>query len=50
MKSVKLGTLLTQVLLGNYGHRVGVLNVLCGWPGGVLSAAGSSASSNEIDK
>lgn len=27
---------LTQVLLGNDGHRAGLLNVLYGWPGGVL--------------
>lgn len=49
MKSMKFGTLLTQVLLGNDGQRVGLLNVLHGWPGVVLPAADSSVSFNKID-
>lgn len=42
MKNMKLETLLIQVLLENDGHRVGLLNVVCVRPDGVLSAVTSS--------
>jgi len=47
---MKLRTLFTQILLGNDGHRVEILNMVCERPGGVLPAAGSSVSSSKNDK
>lgn len=47
---MKRWTLLTWFLLGNDGHRVRLLNAVCGRPGGVLPAADPSVSFSESDK